>query len=74
MWGCALIGLAFGALMYTIFALIGLITGTLDLPGDEGDLIIHKPWGRILSAAILLAIGWFVLAIRRVGRGRKRHS
>jgi hypothetical protein len=65
--GCGLIVLliiiALWACWNFIAAMIGLVTGNLDLPGRGGDLVLHGLWARIVSALILLLLGWIAFRI-----------
>jgi hypothetical protein len=69
--GCALTLFLFGLLLYLLFAVIGLVTGTLYMPGRGGDLTLHGAWARIVSALILLGFAWILVLVLRKSR-RKR--
>ena len=66
--GCLLlIALAFGLylLATVIGAAIGLATGNLFLLGRSGNLTVHGPAARVISAAILLFGAWVVWRIMK---------
>jgi len=66
--GCLLlIGIAFGIyLLVTIIgAVIGLATGNLFLVGRNGNLTVHGPAARAISAVILLFGAWVVWRIMK---------
>ena len=54
-----------------IAAIIGLLTGHLYLMGRGGDLTLHGPWARIVSAMILLFFGWVAY---RIWKPKKRNE
>jgi hypothetical protein len=54
-----------------IAAVIGLVTGNLDLPGRGGELVLHGRWARIVSALILLFFGWIAF---RIWKPKKRNG
>ncbi len=61
---CAVAFLVILICAYTIAAIVGLLTGSLYIPGrGSGDVTIHGTWARILSAAMLLLFGWIALRI-----------
>ena len=67
--GCVLAFFLFVALIYVIAALIGLMTGHLYIPGrGGGDVTLHGPWARIVSALMLAGLAWLVF---RVFKSRK---
>lgn len=55
-----------------IAAMIGLVTGNLDLPGGRsgGDLVLHGKLARVVSALILLVFGWIAF---RIWKPKKRN-
>jgi hypothetical protein len=72
--GCVLLFVVLGVCVYAIAALVGLLTGNLYIPGrGSGGTVVHGMWARILSAIILLFLGWIALRIwkpkRRNGSG-----
>jgi len=69
--GCTLTVFLLGLLMYLLFAVIGLVTGTLYMPGRGGDLTLHGAWARIVSGLILLGFSWLLVWVFRKRR-RKR--
>jgi len=69
--GCLLlIGIAFGIylLVTVIGAVIGLTTGNLFLIGRNGNLTVHGPAARAISAVILLFGAWVVWRIMKKPR------
>jgi len=71
--GCTLTLFLFGLLMYLLFAVIGLLTGTLFLPGRGGEVTLHGIWARIISGLILVGFGWLLMLVFRKSR-RKRSA
>jgi hypothetical protein len=67
--GCTLTVFLLGLLMYLLFAVIGLLTGTLFMPGRGQGITLHGIWARIVSGLIL---GGFVLLMVLVLRKRKK--
>lgn len=61
--GCIVISALFIAGVFVITALVGLLTGSLYLPANNGSETIHGRWARILSAIILLFFGWIAYRI-----------
>jgi hypothetical protein len=72
--GCSVIGILLVFALWfcwnLIAAIIGLVTGNLDLPGRGGDLVLHGLWARIVSALILLLFGWIAF---RIWKPKKRN-
>src|SRR5260370_32498339 len=69
--GCAATLFLLGLLMYLLFAVIGLLTGTLYIPGGGHEITLHGIWARIVSGLILLGFAWLlVLAFRNSKRKR----
>jgi hypothetical protein len=69
--GCTLTVFLLGLLVYLLFAVIGLLTGTLFMPGRGQGITLHGMWARIVSALILLGFAWLLVLVLRKGR-RKR--
>ena len=69
--GCALTLFLLGLLMYLLFAVIGLLTGTLFMPGRGNGITLHGTWARIVSGLILVGFTWVLLLVFRKSR-RKR--
>ncbi len=69
--GCLLTVFLFGLFLYLLFAIIGLVTGTLVMPGRGGELTLHGAWARIVSALILLGFACLLVLVFRKRR-RKR--
>lgn len=69
--GCALTLFLLGVLMSLLFAVIGLVTGTLFVPGRGKGITLHGIWARIVSALILVG---FAGALLLVFRGRRKRS
>ena len=69
--GCTLTLFLFGLLMYLLFAVIGLLTGSLFLPGRGSGITLHGIWARIVSGVILLGFTWIAVLVFRKRR-RKR--
>jgi hypothetical protein len=63
--GCALTVFLLGLFLYLLFAVIGLLTGTLYMPGRGGDLTLHGMWARIVSGLILLGFTWIAVLVFR---------
>jgi hypothetical protein len=57
--------------MSLLFAVIGLVTGTLFVPGRGKGITLHRIWARIVSALILVG---FAGALLLVFRGRRKRS
>jgi hypothetical protein len=69
--GCIATSVLFLAAVYAIAALIGLLTGSLYLPGrGSDDITMHGRWARVVSALILLLFGWIAF---RIWRSKKRN-
>jgi hypothetical protein len=68
--GCIAISLLVIAGVYGIVALIGLLTGSLYIPANNGGETIHGRWARVLSAIILLFFGWIAY---RIWKPKKRN-
>jgi len=71
--GCTLTVFLLGLLMYLLFAVIGLLTGTLYIPGRGPDVTFHGIWARIVSGLILLGFAWLLVLVFRNSR-RKRSA
>jgi len=71
--GCTLTLFLLGLLMYLLFAVIGLLTGTLFIPGRGHEVTLHGIWARIISGLILLGFGWLLMLVFRKSR-RKRSA
>jgi len=69
--GCTLTVFLLGLLMYLLFAVIGLVTGTLVMPGRGNGITLHGMWARIVSGLILLGFTWIAVLVFRKRR-RKR--
>jgi hypothetical protein len=69
--GCILTVFLLGLLMYLLFAVIGLVTGTLVMPGRGNGITLHGMWARIVSGLILLGFAWVAVLLFRMRR-RKR--
>ena len=69
--GCTLTVFLLGLLLYLLFAVIGLVSGTLYMPGRGGELTLHGMWARIVSGLILVGFAWILALIFR-NRRRKR--
>ena len=69
--GCTLTLFMFGLLMYLLFAVIGLLTGTLYIPGRGHEITLHGIWARIVSGLILVGFTWLLLLVFRKSK-RKR--
>ncbi len=69
--GCTLACFLFSLLMFLLFAVIGLLTGTLFIPGRGHEVTLHGIWARIISGLILLGFGWLLMLVFRKSR-RKR--
>jgi hypothetical protein len=65
--GCGVIALVLIFVLWFIVnfiaAIVGLVTGNLDLPGGRGDITAHGPWARIVSALILFGFSWIAYQI-----------
>jgi hypothetical protein len=70
--GCTMTVFLLGLLMYLLFAVIGLLTGTLYMPGRGGDLTLHGTWARIVSGLIL--VGFAVLLVLVFRKRRRKRS
>ena len=71
--GCTLTVFLLGLLMYLLFAVIGLLTGTLFIPGRGHEVTLHGIWARIVSGLILVGFGWLLVLVVRKSR-RKRSA
>ena len=69
--GCTLTLFLLGLLMYLLFAVIGLLTGTLYIPGRGHEITLHGIWARIVSGLILLGFAWVLVLVFR-NKSRKR--
>lgn len=69
--GCILTVFLLALLMYLLFAVIGLVTGTLVMPGRGSGITLHGTWARIVSGLILLGFAWLAVLLFRMRR-RKR--
>jgi hypothetical protein len=72
--GCVLILFLFGLLMYLLFAVIGLVTGTLFIPGRGNGITLHGLWARIVSGLILLGFAWVMVLVFRFRKRNQRRS
>ena len=69
--GCTLVVFLLGLLGYLLFAVIGLLTGTLFLPGRGHGITLHGMWARIISGLVLVGFtGLLVLVFRKSRRKR----
>ncbi len=59
----AFVGLVVLFFVYFIPAVIGLFTGNLWILGNGGDMTIHGPWARIISAAVVAFFAWIALLV-----------
>ncbi len=66
--GCTLIVFLLGLLMYLLFAVIGLLTGTLVMPGRGDGITLHGNWARIVSGLILVGFTGILLLVFRKSR------
>jgi hypothetical protein len=72
--GCFLLIVVIFALYFLsilVFAIIGLSTGYLYLPGRGDPLVVHGGWARAISGIILTIVVFFGLRIRKGTRSRK---
>ena len=71
--GCMIGSFILIALVYFATAVIGLLTGSLYLPGrGGGGGVIHGPWARISALGILALFAWAVVwAVRNRGKSRR---
>ena len=69
--GCTLTLFLLGLLMFLLFAVIGLLTGTLYIPGRGHEITLHGIWARIVSGLILLGFAWVLVLVFR-NKSRKR--
>ncbi len=72
--GCTLTVFLLGLLMYLLFAVIGLLTGTLVMPGRGGELTLHGASARIVSGLILLGFAWLMVLVFRFRKRNQRRS
>ena len=70
-FGCTLACFLFSLLMFLLFAVIGLLTGTLYIPGRGHEITLHGIWARIVSGLILLGFAWVLVLVFR-NKSRKR--
>jgi hypothetical protein len=69
--GCITISVFILLSVLAIVAIVGLLTGDLNLPGDNGGITIHGRWARLLSAIILALLSWVVLRLRKLKKLRQ---
>jgi hypothetical protein len=66
--GCTLVLFLLGLLGYLLFAVIGLLTGTLFIPGRGHGITLHGMWARIISGLILVGFTWLLVLVFRKSR------
>ena len=71
--GCITVVVLIPFCLYAAAALVGLLTGTLYIPGRRNfGVTIHGPWARILSVIIMGLFCWMVLGILRPKKRDRR--
>src|SRR5712692_8647551 len=67
-FGCTLACFLFSLLMFLLFAVIGLLTGTLYIPGRGHEITLHGIWARIVSGLILVGFTSLLVLVFRKSR------